>query len=407
MSGGGGGGGLSKELVQLVIQKRQEQARNIAEDRARLKAELAERWVPLRKVLYEHAARGCTVLEGNLKMSDYDHIEPFETEVLNALPDELVQMHKDGCLRAHCKSRSWKTLTLSFDITKLVEAAENPCANGDSAATATKPPKTPTKKLHTEVIHAGSNVAPGDWARILFANEVGAVFSATVVIPINLDPVDRVFRIDVPLPDTLDTSGLHCIRVRKETSSTTPIDLDDSPSAKRMKTEDNGVPPMPEDAVVFEETLPATAESGSLSEGGDGEMDCWKRWSDEDLEKLRTVVPQHETACGYAWSRIMPSFPRRTLSSVQQRWERVKRDDEKARQQAQPPAGAAAVAPATAPVTKGVAMNELIEIMQKNPSIKKDIKAVVDHADYSNQEKMKAIRRLVQGATTETTGAEK
>jgi hypothetical protein len=340
-------------------------------------------------------------------MSDYNNIEPFEAEVLRALPDELVQMHKDGCLRAHCKTRSWKTLTLSFDITRLVEAAENPCASGDSAAATTKPPKTPTEKLHTEVIHAGPNIAPGDWARILFANEVGSVFSAKVVVPINLDPVDRVFRVDVPLPDTIDAAGLHCIRVRKESSSTTPIDLDDSPSAKRMKTEGDGVPPMPEGAFVLEETVPAAEVSGSSPGGDHHQMDCWRRWSDEDLEKLRTVVPQHETACGYAWHRIMPSFPHRTLSAAQQRWERVKRDNEKARQHAQPPAGAAAVAPTTAPVTKGVAMSELLEIIQKNPSIKKNIQAVVDRADYSEVEKMKAIRRLVQGTTTEPTSAEK
>ena len=403
---GGGGGGLSKELVQLVVQKRQEQARSIEEDRARLKSELAERWVPLRKVLYEHAACGCTVLEGNLKMSDYNNIEPFEAEVLRALPDELVQMHKDGCLRAHCKSRSWKTLTLSFDITRLVEAAENPCANGNVAAA--EPSKTPTEKVHTEVIHAGSKVAPGDWARLIFANEVGAVFSSKVVIPINLDPVDRVFRIDVPLPDNIDAAGLHCIRVRKETSSTTPINLDDSPSAKRMKTEGDGVPPMPEGAFVLEETVPAAEVSGS-SPGGDHhhQMDCWRRWSDEDLEKLRTVVPQNETACGYAWSRIILSFPNRTLSAVQQRWDRLQKDEGKLKAAAQQPAAA----PEAAPVTKGIVMSELLELIQKHPDMKKDIQAVVDRTDYTEQQKMAAIHRLVRetttGTTTGTTGAEK
>lgn len=399
--------GLAQELVQVVIQKRREQARNIEEDRKRLVAKLAELWVPLRKVLFEQAARGCTVLEGTPKMkNEYHHIEPFEIEVVNALPDELVQLHKDGCLRVCCTNGSWETLKLSFDITKLVEAADNPRAISEGAP---EPAKATTKKVHTEVIHASRSVKPGDWARLLFSNEVGDIFSATVIIPMGLDPVKRVFRVDVPLPDGMDASGLHCLKVRKESSRTKPIELDDSPSAKRMKTDADGVPPMPEGAVVFEETVAAQAGSGSSPEGGDREMDCWKRWTDEDLEKLRTVVPQHETACGYAWPRIIPSFPNRSLSSVKGQWERLKGDDRKSQKRtqasgkaAEAPATAPAARPATAPVAKGILMSELWEMFEKNPSRKKDIQAIVDRADYTEAQKMGTIHRFVRELTTPT-----
>ena len=404
--------GLAQELARIVVEKRAEMARNVAEDRKRLAAELAERWVPLRKVVFEQAAQGKTVVEGNPKLGDYKHLEPVEAEVLSALPQELVQMHKDGCLRVWCPCHQWKNLTLSFDITKLVEAiekVENPGAsNGDAAAA--------TERTHTEVIHVEEGIGPGDCVRMHFRNDQHDHYSCTAMIPQGMDPIQRVVKVNVPLPHWVKTAGLHCFKTCKaidlqeplgwNTSPSNPIDLD-PPANKKIKTEADGVPPMPEGAFVIEETVPAPAESGSSPEGGDREMDCWKRWTDEDLEKLRTVVPQHETACGYAWSRIIPSFPNRTLSSVQQRWERLKRDDQKSQKDAQPPAEAApaAAAPAeAAPVSKGILMSELVELIQQNPHIKKDIQAVVDRADYTEVQKMDAIRRLVRETTTGTTG---
>jgi len=396
------GNGLAQELARVVVEKRAELARNVAEDRKRLTAELAERWVPLRKIVFEQAAQGKTIVEGNPKLSDYKHIEPVEAEVLSALPQELVQMHKEGCLRVWCPSRQWQYLTLSFDITKLVEAIENPGASNGEAAAA-------TEKTHTEVIHVEEGIGPGDHVRMHFRNDQHDHYSCTAIVPQGMDPVQRVIKINVPLPHDVNGAGLHCFKTCKadvlqaplwNTSPSDPIDLD-PPANKKMKTEDDGVPPMPEGAIVIEETIPAPTESGPSPEGGDREMDCWKQWTDEDLEKLRTIVPQHETACGYAWSRIMPSFPNRTLSSTQKRWERLKRDDEKAKRKAQA-SGKAAAAPA--PVTKGILMSELVEIIQQNPGIKKDIQAVVDRADYTEVQKMDAIRRLVRETTTGTTG---
>ncbi len=326
--------GLAQELARIVVEKRAELARNVAEDRKRLAAELAERWVPLRKIVFEQATQGKTVVEGNPKLGDYKNLEPVEAEVLSALPQELVQMHKDGCLRVWCPCHQWQNLTLSFDITKLVEAIENPGAsNGDAAAA--------TEKTHTEVIHVEEGIVPGDYVRMHFRNDQHDHYSCTAIIPQGMDPVQRVVKIHVPLPHWVKTAGLHCFKTCKATdlqepsgwnsSPSNPIDLD-PPANKKIKTEADGVPPMPEGAFVIEETVPAPA--------------------------------------------------------------------------AAPPA----TAPATAPVTKGILMSELVELIQQNPHIKKDIQAVIDRTDYTEVQKMDAIRLLVRettAGTTGTTGTEK
>ena len=112
--------GLAQELAKIVVEKRAEMLRNVTEDRKRLAIELAERWVPLRKIVFEQAEKGIAIVEGNPKMSEYEHLDPVELEVIGAAPEELKQMHKDGCLRVFCVDRSWKNLTMSFDVTKLV-----------------------------------------------------------------------------------------------------------------------------------------------------------------------------------------------------------------------------------------------------------------------------------------------